>query len=97
MPVLYISIGPCNLSPNAKAYLNLLYCYIDTIFVLPSLGTGQGMSTKTEDKKYMKICINYHKLKPKYGKMPKIVWLTFFLVTLRLILVNYTLLTMQST
>ena len=29
--------------------LNLLYCYIDTIFVLPGLGTGQGMSTKMGD------------------------------------------------
>ena len=38
--------------------LNLLYCYLDAIFVLPCLGTCQGMSTKMGDQKYMKICIN---------------------------------------
>ena len=33
--------------------------YIDTIFVLPGLGTGQGMSTKMRDQK---IYENLHKL-----------------------------------
>ena len=33
------------------------------------------MSTKTGDQKYTKICINLHELRPKYGKMPKIIWL----------------------
>ena len=40
-------------------YLNLLYCYIDAIFVLPSLGTGQGMPTKMRDQKIYK---KLHKL-----------------------------------
>ena len=39
--------------------LNLLYYYLDAIFVLPVLGTCQGMSTKTGDKKIYK---NLHKL-----------------------------------
>ena len=39
--------------------LNQLYCYIYTIFVLPNLGTGQGMSTKMGDQK---IYENLHKL-----------------------------------
>ena len=39
--------------------LNLLYCYLNDIFVLPSLGTGQGMSTKMGDQK---IYENLHKL-----------------------------------
>ena len=39
--------------------LNLLYCYLNTIFVLPGLRTCQGMSTKTED---WKIYENLHKL-----------------------------------
>ena len=30
-------------------YSNLLNCYVDTIFVLPNLGIGQGISTKTGD------------------------------------------------
>ena len=38
--------------------LNLLYYYIDAIFVLPSLGTSQGMSTKMGDQK---IYQNLHK------------------------------------
>ena len=39
--------------------LNLLYYYLDTIFVLPILGTSQGMSTKVGD---WKIYENLHKL-----------------------------------
>ena len=39
--------------------LNLLYCYLDTIFGLASLGTCQGMSTKMGD---WKIYENLHKL-----------------------------------
>ena len=39
--------------------LNLLYCYVNAIFVLPGLGTGQGMSTKIGD---WKIYENLHKL-----------------------------------
>ena len=39
--------------------LNLLYCYIKAIFVLPGLVTGQGMSTKMGDQK---IYENLHKL-----------------------------------
>ena len=39
--------------------LNLLYCYLNTIFVLPGLGTGQGMSTQMID---LKIYENLHKL-----------------------------------
>ena len=39
--------------------LNLLYCYIDAIFVPPGLGAGQGMSTKMKDQKIYK---NLHKL-----------------------------------
>ena len=35
---------------------------------LPSLGTDQGMSTKMGDQKCTKIL---HKLRPKYGKLPK--------------------------
>ena len=54
VPVLYIKIGPCNLSPKPKhrgMYLNLLNRYGGTIFVLPDLGTDQGMSTKLGDQK----------------------------------------------
>ena len=39
--------------------LNLLYYYLDTIFVLSGLGTCQGMSTKMGDRK---IYENLHKL-----------------------------------
>ena len=42
-------MGPCNLStivPNLQLQysliLSLLDCYVDTIFVLPNLGTAQG-------------------------------------------------------
>ena len=54
------SIQPEPKSQNTGVLsLNLLYCYIDTIFVLPGLGTGQGMSTKMGDQK---IYENLHKL-----------------------------------
>ena len=39
--------------------LNLLYCYLNDIFVLSGLGTCQGMSTKVGDQK---IYENLHKL-----------------------------------
>ena len=39
--------------------LNQLYYYLDAIFVLPGLGTYQGMSTKMLDQKIYK---NLHKL-----------------------------------
>ena len=39
--------------------LNLLYYYLDAIFVLPSLGTCQGMTTKMADRN---IYENSHKL-----------------------------------
>ena len=51
--VLYLSIGPCNLSTKCQKlvvwYSNLLNCYVEIIFVLSDLGTYQGMSTKSED------------------------------------------------
>ena len=63
VPVLYISIGPCNLAPNCLNIgvltLNLLYYYLDAIFVLPVLGTCQGMSTKAGDRNMYE---NLHKL-----------------------------------
>ena len=39
--------------------LNLLYYYLDAIFVLPILGTCQGMSTKAGDRNMYE---NLHKL-----------------------------------
>ena len=52
--ILYISIGPCNLSPKAKhrgtVFKPIILMY-STIFVLPGLGTDQGMSTKMGDQK----------------------------------------------
>ena len=54
------SMQPEPKSQNIRVLsLNLLNWYVDTIFVLPGLGTDQGMSTKMGDKKYMKIL---HKL-----------------------------------
>ena len=38
--------------------LNLLYYYLDAIFVLPVLETCQEISTKMGDQKCTKICIN---------------------------------------
>ena len=56
--VLYLCIGPCNLSTKCQKlpvqYSNLLNFYVDTIFGLPNLGTYQGMSTKSEDQKISK-------------------------------------------
>ena len=44
------SMQPEPKSQNIKVlYLNLLNCYVDTIFVLSDLGTDQGMSTKSDD------------------------------------------------
>ena len=34
-------------------YSNLINHNVDTIFILPDLGTGQGLSTKLKDKKYL--------------------------------------------
>ena len=60
--------SPCNLSTKLAKdlkseitiqYLTLLNLYVDTIFVLPDLGTDQGMSTKLGNKKYLEIL---HKL-----------------------------------
>ena len=37
-------------------YLNLLNWCVDAIFVLPDLGTDQGMSTKLRDQEIYKNC-----------------------------------------
>ena len=36
-------------------YLNLINHYVDIIFILPDLGTGQGLSTELGDKKNWKF------------------------------------------
>ena len=57
--VLYLCVGPCNLSTKCQKslvqYSNLLSCYVDTIFVHHDLGTNQGMSTKLGDQKFSEI------------------------------------------
>ena len=44
--------------------LSLLHCYVDAIFVLPDLGTGQGMSTLSGDQK---IIANFPSFDIEYG------------------------------
>ena len=53
--VLYLCIGPCNLSTKCQKTSSTVVKPIkflcSTIFVLPDLGTDQGMSTKLGDQK----------------------------------------------
>ena len=43
-----------NAKKSLVQYSNLLKSYVDTIFVLPDLGTYQGMSTKLGDQNISK-------------------------------------------
>ena len=65
---LYGCIGPCNLSTKAKTRGTVL----KPIKVICRHQKTKGCPLSQGIKKYMKIL---HKLRPKYEKLPKIIWL----------------------